>query len=112
MEVMEEKHVTEDVCAERQKNAAERFSRDKERLDKAEDRQDRQEERTQKIETLTVQTAEILKRHDQALENHDKRIGALEGKPGKLWDTLIAEIIKCLTSGLIGALIAYLSIKP
>jgi hypothetical protein len=112
MEVMEEKHVTEDVCAERQKNAAERFARDKERLDKVEDRQDKQEERTQKIETLTVQTAEILKRHDAALENHDKRIGALEGKPGKLWDTLITEVIKLLASGAVGAVIAYLTIKP
>ena len=95
----EKENVTEEVCTERQKNAAERFSRDKERLDKVEDRQGKQEERTQKIETLTVQTAEILK-------NHDQRLDVLESKPGKLWDRLVFALIGALATGIAGAIIA------
>jgi predicted nuclease with TOPRIM domain len=102
---MEEKYVTEEVCGERQKNAAERFSRDKERLDL-------QEKKMEKVSDLSIQMGEMLKRHDDELQNHDKRLETLESKPGKLWDTLIMEIIKLLAAGVAGAVIAYLTIKP
>ena len=102
---MEEKYVTEEVCGERQKNAAERFSRDKERLDL-------QEKKMEKVSDLSIQMGEMLKRHDDELQNHDKRLETLESKPGKLWDTLIMEIIKLLAAGVAGPGIAYLTIKP
>ena len=102
----EKENVTEEVCTERQKNAAERFSRDKERLDKVEDRQGKQEERTQKIETLTVQTAEILKNQTDTLKNHDQRLDVLESKPGKLWDRLVFALIGALATGIAGEIIA------
>ena len=102
---MEEKYVTEEVCGERQKNAAERFSRDKERLDL-------QEKKMEKVSDLSIQMGEMLKRHDDELQNHDKRLETLESKPGKLWDTLIMEVIKLLASGAVGAVIAYLTMQP
>ena len=103
---MEEKeYVADEVCNERQKNAADKFSRDKERLDKVEDRQDKQEERTQKIETLTVQTAEILKNQTDTLKDHDQRLDVLESKPGKLWDRLVFALIGALATGIAGALL-------
>lgn len=102
---MEEKYVTEEVCIERQKNAAERFSRDKERLEKS-------EITIEDLKQITARLDVIIERQDKQIENLDKRVGVLESKPAKLWDTLIAEIIKCLTSGVIGALLAWMAIKP
>lgn len=94
----EQQYVGEEVCTERQKNAAERFSRDKERLD-------RQEEKTEKISDLSIQMGEMLKRHDDELQNHEQRISTMENKPRQLWDRLIFALIGALASGLIGMLL-------
>lgn len=96
---MEEKEfVVDEVCNERQKNAAERFSRDKERLDKT-------EEKMEKISDLSIQMGEMLKRDDQRLDQHDQRLDALESKPGKLWDRLVFALIGALATGIAGALL-------
>lgn len=95
----ENEYVTEEVCGERQKNAAERFGRDKERLD-------RQEEKMEKVSDLSIQMGEILKNHEAKLNDHDQRIWALESRPGKLWDRLIFALIGALATGIVGALIS------
>lgn len=99
MDEREQDYVAEEVCTERQKNAAERFGRDKERLDKA-------EEKMEKISDLSIQMGEMLKRDDQRLDNHDQRLDALESKPGKLWDRLVFALIGALASGIITAILA------
>lgn len=89
-----EQYVTEEVCTERQKNAAERFARDKERLDL-------QEKKMEKVSDLSIQMGEMLKRHDDELQNHDKRLETLESKPGRLWDRVIFALIGAIASGFV-----------
>lgn len=95
----EKENVTEEVCTERQKNAAERFSRDKERLD-------HQEEKMEKISELSIQMGEMLKRDDLRLDNHEQRISVMEKRPGQLWDRLVFALIGALATGVIGTLLA------
>lgn len=105
-------YVGEEVCTERHKVVDERFARDKQDIEEIKKGLEDKDERLRQIETLTVEMGQMLKNHDRLLENHDKRLETLESKPGKLWDTLVTEIIKLLTSGAIGALLTYLAIKP
>lgn len=94
-----EQYVTDEVCRERQKNAAERFGRDKERLDK-------QEEKMEKVSDLSIQMGEMLKRHDDELQDHEQRIASMEKKPGQLWDRLVFALIGALATGTVGVVIS------
>ena len=110
--ILMSEYVGEEVCAERHKVVDERFSRDKQDIEEIKKGLEDKDERLRRIETLTVEMGEMLKNHDRILADHDKRLETLESKPGKLWDTLVTEIIKLLASGAVGALLAYLTIKP
>ena len=42
------------------------------------------------------------------LEDHETRLRVLEGKSGKRWDTLVAQIISLLVAGGLGVLLGKL----
>ena len=96
---MSENYVAEEVCIERQKNAAERFDRDKERLGKA-------EITIEDLKQITARLDVIIERQDKQIENLDRRVGTLESKPGRLWDKLIYALIGAFVTGIAGAILA------
>lgn len=98
---MERDYVTEEVCRERQQNAADKFARDKERLGHV-------EITTEDLKQITARLDVIIERQDKQLESLDKRVGVLENRPGKLWDRIVFALIGAFATGIAGAVIGVL----
>jgi wobble nucleotide-excising tRNase len=94
-----EHYVTEEVCGERQKNAADRFCRGRERLDKV-------EVTNEDLKQITVRLDTLIEKQAQQIENHEERIEVLEKRPSQLWDRLVYAIIGAVCSGLVGFLMS------
>lgn len=91
-------YVTDEVCTERQKNAADKFGRDKERLDKI-------EVTNEDLKQITVRLDVVIEQQKEQLSNLDKRVGILESRPSKIWDRIVFALIGAFATGVAGAII-------
>ena len=92
-----EQEMREQLCDER-------FARDKERIEKS-------EEIIDELKTLSTQMGALLKQHDKKLEDHDERIGRLEQKPAKRWDSFVGKVIELVLAFGFGGLLVWLGLK-
>lgn len=100
--------VSAELCMERMRVQDERFARDLERIQSLEQVCD-------ELQRLTVQMSELLKKYDEELQEHrqqlkahDDRLTAIEQRPVKWWDKLIATIITAVGSAIGGSLLTIL----